>query len=169
MVLGASVPAGARAAERDRVVIDAIYGATIAKFPTGRKWQPSLWFDGSYGVVGPLHIGAYFQWLGESFGLKNPGFGAGGLLALRKNVKKARLSLGFGGGYLGVPVPSDVPNAPFRHEGAGTITVIGGIGYGFLSFLGIDLRGRWARYFRMPVGTPDNAWSLEAGLTFFFK
>lgn len=168
VLLALGLPVTASASDYDSVVFDAVYGGTVSKYSFGTKWQPSLWLDGSYGVVGPLHLGAYFQWLGEKFPLDNPGFGGGGLIALRRNIKKVRLTGAFGGGYLGVPVPS-IPNAPFRHEGSGTITAFGGLGYGFLDFLGIEFRGRWARYFKMPVGTPDSAWSIEGGLTFFIE
>ncbi len=168
VLLALGLPVTASASDHDLVVFDAVYGGTVSKYSFGTKWQPSLWLDGSYGVVGPLHLGAYFQWLGEKFPLDNPGFGGGGLIALRRNIKKVRLTGAFGGGYLGVPVPS-IPNAPFRHEGSGTITAFGGLGYGFLDFLGIEFRGRWARYFKMPVGTPDSAWSIEGGLTFFIE
>lgn len=155
-------PARARAADRDIVVFDAVFGGTVSKFAGNRKWQPSLWVDGSYGVAGPLHLGAYFQWLGRSWPLDNPGFGGGALLALRGNVKKLRLSGAFGGGYLGVPLPT-------RVEGAGTISAFAGLGYGFLSWMGIEARGRWARYFNMPPDAPDQAWSIEAGFSFFVK
>jgi hypothetical protein len=152
----------ARAEDRDIVVFDAVFGGTVSKFSGERKWQPSLWIDGSYGVAGPLHLGAYFQWLGRSLPLDSPGFGGGAMLALRKNVKKLRLSGAFGGGYLGVPLPNQV-------EGAGTISAFVGLGYGFLSWMGIEARGRWERYFKMPPGAPDQAWSIEAGISFFVK
>ncbi|MCZ6806947.1 MAG: hypothetical protein O7F08_08340 [Deltaproteobacteria bacterium] len=168
--LGLSLPAAASASDHDTIVFDVVYGATVSKYSFGTKWQPTLWIDGSYGVAGPLHLGAYFQWLGEKFPLDNPGFGGGGLIALRRNIKKVRLTGAFGGGYLGVPVPVlSIPDAPYRHEGSGTITAFAGLGYGFIDFLGIEFRGRWARYFRMPAGTPDSAWSIEAGLTFFIE
>jgi hypothetical protein len=167
VMVGASLPVGASARDHDKVVFDLVYGGTVSKYASDRRWQPSLWLDGSYGVVGPLHLGAYFQWLGESFGLENPGFGGGGLIALRRNIDKVRFTGAFGGGYLGVPVPSAVPDAPFRHEGSGTITAFAGIGYGFIKFMGIELRGRWARYFKMPPDTPSSAWSIEGGFSFF--
>lgn len=155
-------PARAGAADRDIVVVDAVFGGTVSKFSGQRKWQPSLWVDGSYGVVGPLHLGAYFQWLGKSFPLDSPGFGGGASLALRTNVKKLRLSAAFAGGYLGVPLPNEV-------HGAGTISAFAGLGYGFLSWMGIEVRGRWERYFKMPAGAPDQAWSIGAGISFFVK
>ena len=164
-----SLPGTAAASDYDTVVFDVVYGGTVSKFSFGTKWQPTLWIDGSYGVIGPLHLGAYVQWLGEKFPLDNPGFGGGGLIALRRNIKKVRLTGAFGGGYLGVPVPTIPADLPYRHEGSGTITAFGGLGYGFIDFLGIEFRGRWARYFRMPTGTPDSAWSIEGGLTFFIE
>jgi hypothetical protein len=160
VTLGGRARAGAE--DRDIVVFDAVFGGTVSKFSGDRKWQPSLWIDGSYGVAGPLHLGAYFQWLGRSLPLDNPGFGGGAMLALRKNVKKLRLSGAFGGGYLGVPLPNQV-------EGAGTISAFAGLGYGFLSWMGIEARGRWERYFKMPTDAPNQAWSIEAGISFFVK
>ena len=158
-------PRDARASEHDVVVVNVLYGATFSNFGGDNKTQPSLWLDGSYGVVGPLHIGGYFQFLGEGFALSNPGYGGGAFLALRKNVSKARLSAAFGGGGLGVPVPRETSSK----ERTGTLTAFLGLGYGFLDFLGIELRGRWARYFGMPPETPNNAWSLEGGLTIFIQ
>lgn len=155
-------PAHAEASDRDIVVFDAVFGGTVSKFSGQHKWQPSLWIDGSYGVAGPLHLGGYFQWLGRSFPLDRPGFGGGALLALRKNVKKLRMSGAFAGGYLGVPLPNQV-------EGAGTISAFAGLGYGFLSWMGIEARGRWERYFKMPPDAPNHAWSIEAGISFFVK
>lgn len=167
--LGLSCPGVAAAGDYDTAVFDVVYGGTVSKFATGTKWQPTLWIDGSYGVVGPLHVGAYFQWLGEKYPLDNTGVGGGALIALRRNIKKVRLTGAFGGGYLGVPVPSVPPGTRYRHEGSGTITAFGGIGYGFIDFLGIEFRGRWTRYFKMPTGTPDAAWSIEGGLTLFIE
>ncbi|MBW2718164.1 MAG: hypothetical protein JRD94_06305 [Deltaproteobacteria bacterium] len=66
----------------DLVVFDGVFGGTVSKFNGQRKWQPTLWLDGSYGVAGPLHIGGYFQWLGKSWPLDDPGFGGGAVLAL---------------------------------------------------------------------------------------
>jgi hypothetical protein len=149
-------------ADTDMVVFDAVFGGTVSRFVGERKWQPSLWLDGSYGVAGPLHLGGYFQWLGRSFPLDNPGFGGGGMIALRGNVKKVRLSGAFAGGYLGVPLPD-------RVQGAGTISAFAGLGYGVLSWAGFEVRGRWMRYFRMPPGAPDQAWTIEAGLSFFIE
>lgn len=169
VVVSLSVPGGAVASDFDKAVFDVVYGATVSKFSTGTKWQPTLWIDGTYGVIGPLHLGAYMQWLGEKYPLDNTGFGGGGLIALRRNVKKVRLSGAFGGGYLAVPVPAVPAGAPYQNEGSGIITAFGGLGYGFLDFLGIEFRGRWARYFRMPAGTPDSAWSIEGGLTLFLE
>lgn len=157
-----SGPERAEAADRDIVVFDAVFGGTVSKFSGEREWQPSLWIDGSYGVAGPLHLGAYFQWLGRSLPLDSPGFGGGGMLALRANVKKLRMSGAFGGGYLGVPLPDQV-------EGAATISAFAGLGYGFLSWMGIEARGRWERYFKMPPDAPNHAWSIEAGISFFVK
>ena len=82
----------------DLVIFDGVFGGTVSKFSGQRKWQPSLWLDGSYGVAGPLHIGAYFQWLGRSWPLDDPGFGGGAQLALRANVQKLRISGAFAGG-----------------------------------------------------------------------
>ncbi|MEM7434574.1 MAG: hypothetical protein AAF436_05430 [Myxococcota bacterium] len=166
---GLNLPTTAHATGHDVVVVDLLYGTTISSFGGATKWQPSLWLDGSYGVVGPLHLGAYFQWLGSEFGLKDPGFGGGAFVALRKNINKARLSAAFGGGGLGVPVPREAPETGFRKEKSGSITALVGIGFGFLDFMGFEFRGRWARYFKMPPGTPDNAWSLEAGLSVFIR
>ncbi len=164
-----SLPVSATAADHDAFVFDVLYGGTVSKSSFGTKWQPTLWLDGSYGVVGPLHLGAYFQWLGETFALDNPGLGGGVFVGLRRNVKKVRFTGAFGGGYLGVPVPSPVVDVPYRREGSGTVTAFGGLGYGFIDFLGIELRGRWARYFRMPPGAPNSAWSIEGGFTIFFE
>lgn len=157
VVLG---PARGAAAETDLVVFDAVFGGTVSKFAGQRKWQPSLWLDGSYGVAGPLHLGAYFQWLGRSFPLDDSGFGGGGLIALRGNIKNLRLSGAFCGGYLGVPLPTYT-------EGSGTISAFVGLGYGFLSWMGFEARGRWMRYFKTPPGAPDQSWSIDAGFSFF--
>ena len=143
----------------DLVIFDGVFGGTISKFSDQRKWQPSLWLDGSYGVAGPLHIGAYFQWLGRSWPLDDPGFGGGAQLALRGNIKNLRLSGAFTGGYLGVPLVTHV-------EGTGTIGAFAGLGYGFLEWLGFEVRGRWTRYFKMPPGAPNHTWSIEAGFSF---
>lgn len=169
MGVGLILPKTASAVDRDMVVIDLMYGGTVSNYEIGRQWQPSLWLDGTYRVAGPLHLGAYFQWLGEKFALRNPGFGGGGLIALRRNVGDVRLTAAFGGGYLGVPVPTSVPGERFRHDGSGTITVFGGLGYSVLRFLGFEIRPRWARYFRTPTGVPRSAWSIEGGITFFIK
>lgn len=155
-------PAFAKKGNRDLATFDAMFGGTVAKFAGARKWQPSLWLDGTWGPAGPLHIGAYFQWLGRSFPLDDPGFGGGGVIALRGNIKKLRVSGAFTGGYLGVPLPEQV-------EGAGTIGAFAGLGYGFLSWMGVEVRGRWMRYFRMPIDAPNQAWTIEAGLSFFVK
>ncbi len=146
----------------DLVVLDGVFGGSVAKFNGQRKWQPTLWVDGSYGVAGPLHIGGYFQWLGKSWPLDDPGFGGGAMLALRGNIKNLRLSGAFAGGYLGVPLVTHV-------EGAGTISAFVGLGYGFLDWLGLEARGRWMRYFKMPAGAPNHAWSIEAGFSFFIN
>ncbi|MGB5697135.1 MAG: hypothetical protein WBM46_15875 [Polyangiales bacterium] len=161
MVLGVVVgPASRAAADTDLVVFDAVFGGTVSKFAGQRKWQPSLWLDGSYGVAGPLHLGAYFQWLGRSFPLDDSGFGGGGLIALRGNIRNLRLSGAFCGGYLGVPLPTYT-------EGSGTISAFVGLGYGFLSWMGFEARGRWMRYFKTPPGAPDQSWTIEAGFSFF--
>lgn len=146
----------------DLVVVDGVFGGTVSKFNGQRKWRPTLWLDASYGVVGPLHIGGYFQWLGKSWPLEDPGLGGGGMLALRGNIKSLRLSGGFAGGYLRVPLITQV-------EGTGTLSAFAGVGYGFLSWLGLEVRGRWMRYFRMPAGAPKQAWSIEAGMSFFIN
>ncbi|NOQ84193.1 MAG: hypothetical protein GQ551_09300 [Myxococcales bacterium] len=146
----------------DLVVFDGVFGGTVSKFNGQRKWQPTLWLDGSYGVAGPLHIGGYFQWLGKSWPLDDPGFGGGAVLALRGNIKSLRLSGAFAGGYLGVPLVTHV-------EGTGTVGAFAGLGYGFLDWLGLEVRGRWTRYFKMPPGAPNHAWSIEAGLSFFIN
>ena len=146
----------------DLVIFDGVFGGTISKFSGQRKWQPTLWLDGSYGVAGPLHLGAYFQWLGRSWPLDNPGFGGGAQIALRANIKKLRISGAFTGGYLGVPLVTHV-------EGTGTIGAFAGLGYGFLEWMGFEVRGRWTRYFKMPPGAPNHAWSIEGGLSFFIN
>ncbi len=146
----------------DLVIFDGLFGGTVAKFNGQRKWQPTLWIDGSYGVAGPLHIGGYFQWLGRSWPLDDPGFGGGGMLSLRGNIKGLRLTGGFAGGYLGVPLVS-------RVEGTGTISASVGLGYGFLTWLGFEVRGRWTRYFKMPAGAPTQAWTIEGGFSFFIN
>lgn len=156
--LGLPQPASADAT--DLVVFDGVFGATVSKFAGQRKWQPTLWLDGSYGVAGPLHLGGYFQWIGKSWPLDNPGFGGGAMIALRGNIKKLRLSGAFTGGYVGVPLPTYV-------AGSGTIGAFAGLGYGFLSWMGLEVRGRWARYFKMPPDAPSHAWSIEAGFSFF--
>lgn len=153
-------PTSASADPHDLVVIDGVFGGTVSKFSGQRQWQPSLWLDGSYGVAGPFHIGAYFQWLGRSWPLDDPGFGGGAMLALRGNIKSLRLSGAFAGGYLGVPLATHV-------EGTGSISAFAGLGYGFLDWLGVEVRGRWMRYFKMPPGAPNHAWSIEAGFSFF--
>lgn len=149
-------------ADTDLVVIDGVFGGTVSKFAGRKEWQPSLWVDGSYGVAGPLHLGGYFQWLGKSFPLDDPGLGGGGLIALRWNIKNLRLAGTFTGGYLGVPLPDDV-------RGAGTIGAFVGLGYGFLSWMGFEARGRWMRYFNMPSDAPNHSWSIEAGFSFFIN
>jgi len=159
VVLG---PARTASADTDLVVFDGVFGGTVSKFAGQRKWQPSLWVDGSYGVAGPLHLGGYFQWLGRSFPLDDPGFGGGGLIALRGNIKSLRISGAFAGGYLGVPLPTHV-------EGTGTISAFAGLGYGFLSWMGFEARGRWMRYFKMPPDAPNHAWSIEGGFSFFIN
>jgi hypothetical protein len=146
----------------DLVVIDGVFGGTVSKFAGQRQWQPTLWIDGSYGVAGPFHVGGYFQWLGRSWPLDNPGFGGGGMLALRGNIKSLRLSGAFAGGYLGVPLVTYV-------KGTGNISAFVGVGYGFLDWLGFEARGRWMRYFKMPPGAPNHAWSIEAGFSFFIN
>jgi hypothetical protein len=163
-VMGFAQPAFA---DTDVVVFDGVFGGTVSKFAGQRKWQPTLWLDGSYGVAGPLHLGAYFQWIGRSWPLENPGFGGGAMIALRGNIKKLRLSGAFTGGFLGVPLPSLGVALPSYVERSGTIGSFVGIGYGFLSWMGLEVRGRWARYFRMPPGAPNHAWSVEAGFSFF--
>ncbi len=160
--LAASAAQAQKKTSTDLVVFDAFFGGTVSRFVGTRKWQPSLWLDGSYGVAGPLHLGGYFQWLGRSFPLDNPGFGGGGEIALRGNVKKVRLSGAFTGGYLGVPLPE-------RVQGTGTIGAFASLGYGLLSWIGIEVRGRWLRYFRMPDGAPNQSWTIEAGLSFFIE
>lgn len=160
--MGAASTASAEKGNRDIVIFDILFGGTTSKFAGERKWQPSLWLDGSYGVVGPLHLGGYFQWLGKSWPLDDPGLGGGGQIAIRGNVKKLRLSGSFFGGYLGVPLPTGV-------EGSGTIGSFFGLGYGFLKWMGVEVRGRWMRYFKMPPEAPTHAWTIEAGFSFFVK
>lgn len=143
----------------DLVVFDGVFGGSVSKFAGQRKWRPSLWLDGSYGVVGPLHVGAYFQWFGASWPLEDPGLGGGGLLALRGNIKKLRLSGAFTGGYLGIPLPTYV-------RGTGTIGAFAGIGFALLDWMGLEVRGRWSKYFKMPAAAPNQSWSIEAGLSF---
>ena len=159
IVLAQTAPVSA---DSDLVVFDGVFGGTVSKFAGQRKWRPTLWVDGSYGVVGPLHLGAYFQWLGKSWPLEDPGLGGGGMIALRWNIKSVRLSGAFTGGYLRIPLPTYV-------DGSGTIGAFAGIGYGFLSWMGFEVRGRWMRYFKMPPGAPTQAWSIEAGFSFFIN
>jgi hypothetical protein len=54
-------------------------------------------------------------------------------------------------------------------EGTGTIGAFAGLGYGFLEWLGFEVRGRWTRYFKMPPGAPNHAWSIEGGFSFFIN
>jgi len=152
-------PARRASADTDLVVFDGVFGGTVSNFAGRKEWQPTLWVDGAVRIAGPLQIGGYFQWLGKNFPLDQPGLGGGGLLALRWNVKKLRLSGAFTGGYLGVPLPSYV-------RGAGTIGSFFGLGYGFLSWMGAEVRGRWIRYFNMPSDAPNHSWSIEAGFSF---
>jgi hypothetical protein len=107
-------------------------------------------------------LGAYFQWLGKNWPLDDPGLGGGGMIALRPNIKKLRITGAFTGGYLKVPLPG-------QSEGAGTIGALFGLGYSFLRWMGFEARGRWMQYFRMPDGAPNHAWSIEAGFSFFVK
>lgn len=161
-ILVLSVPAPTALADSDLAVFDGVFGGTVSKFSGKREWQPSLWVDGSFRLAGPLHLGAYFQWLGESWPLDDPGLGGGGLIALRTNIKNLRLSGAFGGGYLGVPLPTGV-------DGTGTISAFVGLGYGFFKWMGLEARGRWMRYFKMPTDAPTQAWTIEAGFSFFVK
>jgi hypothetical protein len=94
--------------------------------------------------------------------LEDSGLGGGGMIALRQNVKKLRITGAFTGGYLKVPLP-------LGSQGEGTIGALLGLGYPLLSWMGVEARGRWMRYFRMPDGAPNHAWSIEAGLSFFVK
>jgi hypothetical protein len=153
-------PVSVASADSDLFVADGVFGATVSKYGGDPKWQPSLWLDATYRLAGPLHLGGYFQWLGKDWPLDEPGLGGGGLIALRTNIKKLRLSGAFGGGYLRVPLPGSV-------EGSGTISAFVGLGYGFLSWMGLEVRGRWMRYFKMPVDAPEQAWSMEAGFSFY--
>jgi hypothetical protein len=164
MVLLVSVPevASAKRGNRDLATFDGLFGGTVSNFAGTRKWQPSLWLDGTYSPVGPFHLGGYFQWLARSFPLDNPGFGGGGVIALRTDIKNVRVSGAFVGGYQGVPLPD-------RVQGTGTIGAFAGLGYGFMSWMGFEVRGRWMRYFRMPEGAPEQAWTIEAGFSFFVK
>jgi len=160
-VLGAVLgPAATARAESDTLVVDAVFGGTISKFSGKKTWQPTLWADASYGAAGPLHVGGYFQWLGKNSPIDDAGLGGGGLIALRWKVKNLRLSGAFTGGYLKVPLPGET-------HGAGTIGAFVGLGYGFFSWMGFDVRGRWMQYFKMPDGAPGHSWSIEAGLSFF--
>lgn len=163
-LVASQLPAAALAdkGNRDLATFNALFGGTAARYAGVRKWQPSLWLDGSWGVAGPLHIGAYFQWLGRSFPLDDPGFGGGGTVGIRANIKKLRIAGTFTGGYLRVPLP-------IGSEGAGTIGAFAGLGYGFLSWMGFEVRGRWMRYLRMSEGAPRDAWTIEAGFSFFVK
>ena len=155
-------PSSASAGDSDVAAFDLLFGGTVAKFAGDRKWQPTLWLDGTARAAGPLHLGAYFQWLGRSWPLEDPGLGGGGMIALRPNIKKLRITGAFTGGYLKVPLPA-------RSEGAGTIGALFGLGYSLLSWMGLEARGRWMRYFRMSEGAPSYAWSIEAGLSFSVK
>jgi hypothetical protein len=162
LVFVAFGPGRAGASETDVAAFDILFGGTTAQFAGNRKWQPTLWLDGTARIAGPLHLGAYFQWLGQSWPLEDPGFGGGGMIALRPNVKNLRITGAFTGGYLKVPLPD-------QSKGAGTIGALFGLGYSFLDWMGVEARGRWMRYFRMPEGAPGYAWSIEAGLSFFVK
>lgn len=164
MLVSAAAPnlASARRGDRDMATFDGMFGGTVSNFDGTREWQPSLWLDGTYSPIGPLHLGGYFQWLARSFPLDDPGFGGGGVIALRTDIKRVRMSGAFVGGYQGVPLAD-------RVEGTGTIGAFAGLGYGFLSWMGFEVRGRWMRYFRMPEGAPDQAWTIEAGFSFFVK
>ena len=51
-------PSTVAAEESDLAAFDILFGGTTAKFAGQRKWQPTLWLDGTAGVAGPLHIGA---------------------------------------------------------------------------------------------------------------
>ena len=153
-------PVAVASADSDLFVVDGVFGGTVSKYSGQRKWQPSLWLDATYRVAGPLHLGGYFQWLGKDWPLDEPGLGGGGLITLRTNIKKLSLSAAFGGGYLRVPLPDAV-------EGSGTISAFVGLGYGFLSWMGLEVRGRWMRYFKMPTDAPEQAWTIEAGFSFF--
>jgi hypothetical protein len=155
-------PSPASASGSDLAAFDFLFGGTTAKFSGDRRWQPTLWIDGTAGVAGPLHLGGYFQWLGKSWPLEDPGLGGGGMIAIRPNLKKLRITGAFTGGYLKVPLPT-------HSEGAGTIGALFGLGYSFLDWMGIEARGRWMQYFRMPDGAPSSAWSIEVGLSFFVK
>jgi hypothetical protein len=155
-------PSPASASGSDLAAFDFLFGGTTAKFSGDRRWQPTLWIDGTAGVAGPLHLGGYFQWLGKSWPLEDPGLGGGGMIAIRPNLKKLRITGAFTGGYLKVPLPT-------HSEGAGTIGALFGLGYSFLDWMGMEARGRWMQYFRMPDGAPSSAWSIEVGLSFFVK
>ncbi len=155
-------PSPASASGSDLAAFDFLFGGTTAKFSGDRRWQPTLWIDGTAGVAGPLHLGGYFQWLGKSWPLEDPGLGGGGMIAIRPNLKKLRITGAFTGGYLKVPLPT-------HSEGAGTIGALFGLGYSFLYWMGMEARGRWMQYFRMPDGAPSSAWSIEVGLSFFVK
>ena len=43
------------------------------------------------------------------------------------------------------------------------------MGRGVVEAVGFEARGRWMRYFRMPEGAPRQAWTIEAGFSFFVK
>jgi len=73
-------------------------------------------------------------------------------------------------GHSTTPASAAAPCLRFTHvEGTGTVGAFAGLGYGFLDWLGLEVRGRWTRYFKMPSGAPNHAWSIEAGFSFFIN
>ena len=163
IVAGFATPQSVRAdSGRELATFDGMFGGTVSKFAGTRKWQPSLWIDGTYSPVGPLHIGGYFQWLARSFPLDDPGFGGGALIALRADIKKLRISGAFTGGYLGVPLPE-------RVDGSGTIGALARLGYGFLPRMGFELRGSWMRNITMTHHPPKKHWTNQDNYIIFEK
>ena len=157
-----SLVAVAAPASADLGAISVMYGGSVSEIQGERTWQPTLWIDMNFAVAGPLHLGGYVQFLGESFPLDDPGAGGGFQVALRGEIKKKfRLTGAFNVGYLKVPIGNS------EKEGAATISAFGAFGYAFLSWMAIETRFRWINYFKMSDGAPSIAWNMEGGFTFY--
>ncbi len=96
--------------------------------------------------------------MGTDFGLRDPGFGAGAILALRPSIAGVRFVGAFSAGRLAVPVTTN------DKERAWTIAFHGGLGFALIKWLALEARTRYERYFDMQAGAPDDSWTLEAGL-----